>query len=177
MVRTGTIPLSKSLKRLQLGHTVAIAVFLTYVALNPAFLVKVDSGQSFRILAAQGLIGAFMLWSVVLVIAAQLVGFKRFSILSTAAYALVGASFMFLGFSVPAGESVLNSQIDGVSLVIDWIVREFNSDFDLAGVTIQIGSAWQLLFLAGLTLTCLAFALLLGAQRVRAKSSLDEPLS
>lgn len=176
MVRVGGISLSKSLRRFQLGHTLALLVFLTYIAVNPAFLVKVDSGQSFRILAAQGLIGAFLLWSAVLVITAQVIGFRRFSVLSTVGYALVGASFMFLGVSVPAGETVLNSQIDVVSLVIDWIVRESKSDFEVAKVNIEIGSAWQLLFFAGMTLTCLSFTLLISARKGRDKSSLDESL-
>jgi hypothetical protein len=176
MVKSGGIPHDKNLRLGQLWHTAVILVFFVYIALNPAFLVKVDSGQSFRILAAQGLIGAFLLWSAVLVIAAQVIGFRRFSILSTVAYALTGASLLFLGVSVPAGESVLNSQIDGVSLAIDWIITESKSDFEVAKVNIQIGSAWKLMLIAGMTLTCLSFALLLGAHRGRGKSYLDKPL-
>jgi|LakMenEpi03Aug12_release.lakeMendotaPanAssembly.Ray.scaffolds.fasta_scaffold699417_2 hypothetical protein len=176
MVKSGLKTLGTALRRVQIVHTILFLVFLTYVGLSPAFNLKLDSGQSFRILATQGPTGQFLFWSAVLVVGAQILSFKRVYSLSVVTYAWVGSSFIFVGIAVPAGESVLNSEIDNFSRIIDWMAKELKFDFDVAEVNIQTGVAWHLLILAGLSLACLAFALLTESNRMRSLYPLQEPL-
>jgi hypothetical protein len=151
-------------------------VFLTYVGFSPAFNLKLDSGQSFRIIATQGPTGHFLFWSALMVVAAQILSFKRVYSLSVITYAWVGSSFIFVGVAVPAGESVLNSEIGNFSRIIDWMARELKFDFNVAELNIQIGMAWHLLVLAGVSLVCIAFALLFESKRMRSLYFLEEPL-
>jgi hypothetical protein len=176
MVKSELKTLGTAFRRVQIVHTILFLVFLTYVGLSPAFNLKLDSGQSFRILATQGPTGQFLFWSAVLVVGAQILSFKRVYSLSVVTYAWVGSSFIFLGIAVPAGESVLNSEIGNFSRIIDWMAKELKFDFDVAEVNIQTGVAWHLLVLAGLSLACLAFALLTESNRMRSLYPLQEPL-
>jgi hypothetical protein len=56
------------------------------------------------------------------------------------------------------------------------MAKELKFDFDVAEVNIQTGVAWHLLILAGLSLACLAFALLTESNRMRSLYPLQEPL-
>ena len=176
MVKARPKTLGTALRRIQIAHTIILIVFLTYVGFSPAFHLKLDSGQSFRILATQGPTGQFLFWSVVLVVAAQVLSFKRVYSLTVITYAWVGSSFIFVGIAVPAGESVLNSEVDNFSRIIDWMAKELKFDFDVAELNIQTGIAWHLLVLGGVSLVCLAFALLTESKRMRTLYPLEEPL-
>jgi hypothetical protein len=176
MVKSGLKTIGTALRRVQIVHTILFLVFLTYVGLSPAFNLKLDSGQSFRILATQGPTGQFLFWSAVLVVGAQILSFKRVYSLSVVTYAWVGSSFIFVGIAVPAGESVVNSEIGNFSRIIDWMAKELKFDFNVAEVYVQTGIAWYLLTLAGASLACLAFALLAESNRMRKLYPLEEPL-
>jgi len=177
MVESRKKSLGAGLRRVQIGHTIVFLMFLTYLGLSPAFNIKLDSGQSFRILATQGPTGHFLFWSAAIVVAAQVLSLRRIYSFSIIAYAWVGASFIFVGVAVPAGQSVLNSEIDNVSRIIDWMSKELKFDFDVTQVNIETGIAWHLLVLAGVSLVCVAFALLAGPSRRRATYGLKESLN
>jgi len=176
MVKARLKTLGTALRRIQIAHTISLIVFLIYVGFSPAFHLKLDSGQSFRILATQGPTGQFLFWSAVLVVGAQILSLNRVYGLSVITYAWVGSSFMFVGIAVPAGESVLNSEIDNFSRIIDWMAKELKFDFNVAEVYVQTGIAWYLLTLAGASLASLAFALLAESNRMRKLYPLEEPL-
>ena len=176
MVNKRISTLGTALRIIQVGHTIAFLLFLSIIALSPAFNLKLDSGQAFRILASQGPTGHFLFWSAVMVLAAQVLSFKRVYSLTVATYAWVGSSFIFVGIAIPAGESVFNSEIDNFSNVVDWMVKELKLEFDVAEVSIETGIAWNLIALAGSLLVCLAFALLVESKRMRNLRALEEPL-
>jgi len=176
MVKARLRTLGPVLRRIQIAHTIFLIVFLTFVGFSPAFHLKLDSGQSFRILATQGPTGHFLFWSVVLAVAAQILSFKRVYSLTVITYAGVGSTLIFVGIAVPAGESVLNSEANNLSRIIDWMAKELKFDFDVAEVNIQPGIAWHLLVLSGVSLVCLAFALLTESKRMRTLNPLEEPL-
>jgi hypothetical protein len=117
-----------------------------------------------------------LFWSAAIVVAAQVLSLRRGYSFSIIAYAWVGSSFIFVGVAVPAGQSVLNSEIDNVSRIIDWMSKELKFDFDVTQVNIETGIAWHLLALAGVSLVCVAFALLSGSARRRATYGLEESL-
>jgi hypothetical protein len=176
MVRAKRTNLGTALRRVQLGHTILFLVFLTYIGLSPAFHLQVDSGPSFRILASHGPTGQFLFWSAVLVVIAQILSFSRVVSLSVITYAWVGSSFIFVGIAVPAGESLLNSEIDSLSSIIEWMVKGLNLGFEVTEVAIQTGIAWHLLVLVGVSLVCLAFALVTEPHRMKSLYPLEEPL-
>lgn len=168
MVNKRMKTLGTVLRRIQIGHSIVFLLFLSIIGLSPAFNLRLESGQAFRILATQGPTGHFLFWSAVIVLAAQVLSFRRVYSLSVAAYAWVGSSFIFVGIAIPAGESVFNSEIDNFSSVISWMAQELNLEFDVTEVNIQTGIAWNLIAIAGSTLVCLAFALLAEPKRMRA---------
>jgi len=176
MVKFEKIPIGGTLRKAQVGQTAVSLMLLLVVAVSPSFLLTLDSGQSFRLLSGQGITGQFLLVSAVLIVSAQIVGYRSFSILAAAVYSGLGASFIFLGLAVPAGGSVLNMQVDVVTLVIGWVLNEFQVDLEVEDVTIRIGLAWTYLLLCGLSLICQALILLFSANKSRGKLYLDESL-
>jgi hypothetical protein len=56
------------------------------------------------------------------------------------------------------------------------MAKELKFDFDVAELNIQTGVAWHLLVLSGVSLVCLAFALLAESKRMRTLYPLEEPL-
>lgn len=163
-------------RRIQIIHTILLLIFLVYIGLSPAFHLKLESGQSFRISALQGPVGSFLFWSALLLIAAQITSFRRLNSITVIAYSWIGTSFIFAGFAVPAGESLLNSEVDNLSRVIDWMAKEVNRDFGIADVYIEIGVAWNLMVVAGSSLIILSLALLMSSSRLRNRYDLEESL-
>lgn len=177
MVKMEKIPLGSVLRKAQVGQTVVTLSLLFAVAVSPSFQLTLDSGKNFRVLTGQGITGQFLILSAVLIVVAQIVGHRSFSILATAAYSGLGACFIFLGISVPAGGSVLNMQVDAVTSVIGWVLDEFHLDLEAEDLTIRIGSAWTYMLLCGFSLNSQALLLLFAANRNRGKLSLDESLN
>jgi hypothetical protein len=176
MVKFEKIPIGGTLRKAQVGQTVASLMLLLVAAVSPSFQLTLDSGQSFRLVSGQGITGQFLIVSAVLIVVAQIVGYSFFSVLAAAVYSGLGACFIFLGIAVPAGGSVLNMQVDVVTSVIGWVLDEFQPDLEVEDFTIRIGLAWTYLLLCGFSLICQALLLLFSANRNRGKLFLDESL-
>lgn len=158
----------------QILHSILSLPFLVFIGLSPAFILKLESGQEFRIAAIQGPIGQVLLGTALLVIVAQILSYRRAHTLSVIGYAGSGSLLIFVGLAVPAGEKVLNSEIENVARIIDWMAKEINSELDVADLHIQTGPAWNLMVLAGVSLVALSATLLAESKRL-ANKKLNEP--
>jgi hypothetical protein len=170
MVISNPKDLGRWLRIAQIIHTTLLLPFLVFIGLSPAFKLKLESGQEFRIAAIQGPIGQVLLGTAIVVIVAQILSSRRALTLGVIGYAGSGSLLIFVGLAVPAGEKVLNSEIENVARIIAWMGKEINSELNVADLHIQTGLAWNLMVIAGVSLLAVSATLLAESKRLANKN-------
>lgn len=148
--------LSTPLKWVQISHSILLAPFMIFAALSDSYLIRLQTGESMDIAAHHGLLGQVLLWSVILIYAAQILNFWRLSTVSVSIYAWFGTWLLLISIIMATSGEFLNQQVQNLSSLGQWLINFLGIDFSIERATIEVGNAWIFIFAAALSMIGLA---------------------
>jgi hypothetical protein len=152
MVTSSRPKVSAPLRWTQLSHSILLAPFLIFAAINDSYIIRLESGQTIDIAAYYGVLGDALLWSVIFIWAAQVLSIWRLSTISIWVYAWFGTWLTLFSLVIATSGEFLTKQVRTLSSVGQWFITAFGIDFDLQLATIEVGNAWIFLLIAAMSM-------------------------
>ena len=143
---------STPLRWAQLSHSILLAPFLIFAAINDSYRIRLESGQTIDIAAHYGVVGDALLWSVILIWAVQVLSIWRLSTVSIWVYAWFGTWLTLFSLVIATSGEFLTKQVRTLSSFGQWFISAFDIDFDLQLATIEVGNAWIFLLIAAMSM-------------------------
>lgn len=147
---------STPLRWTQLAHSVLIAPFLIFAAFNDSYVVQLESGQTIDVASYYGILGDVMLWSVILIFAAQILSIWRLSTVSIWVYAWFGTWLALIALILATSGEFITKQIRNLSSFGQWFLDAFDIDFDVQIATVEVGKAWIYILIAAISMIAMA---------------------
>ena len=143
---------SVGLRWSQIAHSILLPPFTIFAALSDSYVFKLESGESFDIAAHHGLLGQVLLWSVIGVIAAQVVSLWRLSTISVILYLWFGTWLVLIAALLAMSGEFLTKQVENLSTGGQWILNFIGVDFEIARSSVETGNAWMWILLAAVSM-------------------------
>jgi hypothetical protein len=147
---------STPLRWAQIAHSILIGPFLIFAAINDSYVVQLESGQTIDIAAYYGILGDILLWSVILILAVQILSIWRLSTLAIWIYAWFGTWLTLFSLVIAISGEFITKQVRNLSTFGQWFLDAFGVDFDVELATVEVGSAWIWLLIAASSMNALS---------------------
>jgi len=151
MVKTEKPQASLALKWTQIAHSILTAPFFIFAALSDSYVIKLESGESIDIAAHHGLLWQLLLWSVVLILVAQVISIWRLSTFSIVLYAWCGTWLVLVASALAMSGEFLSKELQNLSTGGQWVLDFLGVDFKIAHATVETGSAWIWILLGAIS--------------------------
>jgi hypothetical protein len=165
MVSASRAKVSTALRWAQITHSIILVPLLIIAAVSDSYIVILETGQSIDIAAYYWFLGDMLVWTLVLVIAAQALSIWRLSTVSIWIYAWFGTWLALFSLLIATSGEFLTKQVRNLSALGQWFINLFEVEYDIALATIEVGNAWIFLLIASTSMIAMSIWLFIEKYR------------